>query len=237
MVTLRSAARTRSGRSAPHIQLSTARRVQAIKARTVQRKIPHGSAVIEVEHVELPFSFRSRSKDTDIGHGSQCAVNRDARLAKRITSNNRYTRNQSTAVQTNFNRIESHRRYHPENIAVMNKHELLTWQRHQQQLRNRQTAAECYHGKKVYIKELEQKILDIKMNYEHVQRQIEILEGEKQQQQQRTLLTSSGNSNQNDTCVVREESQQLFFRHRQSSGIEDTIALPRFFSSTPTVQI
>lgn len=91
---------------------------------------------------------------------SQCAANRAARMAKLRTKQRTFM-------------VPSKRK---QSGRGRKRNELQIWQDHQQQLRNRQTAAACYERRKLYMKELELQILDYKLKYEQLQHVINVLE-------------------------------------------------------------
>lgn len=156
------------------------------------------SAILEVEHIKLPSPHRLTSSTTTGStiddYAAQCAVNRKARIAKRRASLVQFKRKPS--------RRGRKRKYLPESSEDMSHEDLLQWQHHQQQLRNRETATTCYDRKKLYIKELELKILDYKVKYEQLLHQIHILD---EQERQTTLFM-----NATETCTIGQEPERYF---------------------------
>ena len=204
-------------------KITHARSAKVNKAIQKQRQ---KSAILEVEHVGLPLPRRLTSSTVSDDHTSRCTVNREARVAKRRSPFVRVTRKPMLTGPK--------RKHVPEAHTDMSHDELLKWSHHQRQLRNRQTAAACHIRKKMYIKELELKILDYKVKYEQLLHQIIILE---EQELQTTRLMNATETNHNDTGSVKQEPQYHCYQHSQSARTEVNIALPRFFVPIPSLPV
>lgn len=127
---------------------------------------------------------------------AQCAANRAARIAKLRTKRGRFI-----PVKRKLCGCGRKPKYFPNTSAAMRSDELQKWQHHERQLRNRQTATTCHEEKKMYIKELEVKVLVYKMKYEQLQHAIHILEGHRSTWLVNIMLQSAAS-----LCPIRLES-------------------------------
>ena len=179
-----------------------------------------GSAVLEIEQVQSPFSLQWISRASSHDYVSRCALNRAARIAKRAAVNNRQTfpakptSDKSTARKQRGPKI----RYLPDTNENMTDNELQHWRLENRKRRNRQTASASIESKILYMKELERDILDYQRKVKDVHELISNV------QQQPTTAPP-----------IWLEPQQLVYPHQRSNG--DTIMLPRFFVPTLSVPV
>ena len=199
-----------------------------------------GTAILEIDHIKLPSHLCCSQTTSHNEYASCCAANRAARIAKMRAKRNANkthqltnsefvvsnVRNDAAASPATKKRPGPKGKYIPDRRIEMSNEALQQWQKEQQKLRNRETAAAAIARQKIRVIELEREILDYKTEFAKIQRQIKSMP---KQQAMATLLTETNDSN---SCTIEQEVPQ----HRHSSSDEDSIIPSRFFEKFPTTR-